>query len=163
MSPLCQVLALFLFLCHAESSTCSLLHAVPSSVYKQLQFFFFSLKVVHCWAHCKARALDKLSCSQFCSDSLTQSSSLEQMCWSILGCSLRHFKNFKAERTGHYSFTFVPNSLCKVVLMSVWGGPQACELVSQPCSTRASACPSLALVRLCMMEGSDASGHIRVR
>lgn len=45
MSPLCQVLALFLFLCHAESSTCSLLHAVPSSVYKQLQFFFFLWKL----------------------------------------------------------------------------------------------------------------------
>lgn len=57
------------------------------------------------------------------------------------------------------SLPLVNVSPCKVLLMSVWGEPPACELVSQRWSTRASACPALAVMWLCALGESDASGH----
>lgn len=62
-----------------------------------------------------------------------------------------------------YSLAFLfPFFFCKVPLMSVWGGPPVCVLVSQWCSTRASAGPDPFSVWLGALEEIDASVHIPV-
>lgn len=90
-------------LCHPVSiSSCSFL-------------FFFLCKLYIAELTARLSLWTKLSSSQFCSDSLTQSSCLEQMCRRILGWSPRHFKNFRTEQTLTLSFSLLlfPTLLAK--------------------------------------------------
>lgn len=153
MCPLCQVLALFLSLCQAESSTCSSLHAVPSSVCTPA-----AVVCTLCIAEQWGSAFREAQCSQSCTDSvlMPRKKNVPENTWQ----KSKAFREFLEQREVTNSLAFVPNSSSKVPLMSVWGEPRACELVSHLCSTRASACPALASVWLCVLEEIDASGRI---
>lgn len=155
MCPLCQVSALFISLCQAKCSTCSSLHAVPSSVFTPAVAVVCALHI----AELRGSAFRDTQCSQSRSDSVLVP---RKMCWEILGWSLRHFENFQ-NRGDTNSLTWVPISSSWDPLMSVWGEPRACELVNHWCSTRASACPAPASVWLCALGVIDASGRIPVR
>lgn len=145
----------FLLFCQAGSSTCSLLRTLLRPC---LSAGCRRLLALH---HQATRFSQWRNSARF---ALTQYSWLRQMCWRILGKSLRHFENFRTEDTS--SAELLPRSCSsllfffKVPLMSVWREPQACELVSHLCSIRASACPAPASVSICALEGTVASGRI---
>lgn len=152
MCPLCQLIALFLSPCQAESSTCSSLHAVPSSV--------CAPAAVVCTlgiAELQDSASRETQCSQSCSDSVLMP---RKKCAGKYLAEVWGILRILEQREDTNSLAFVPNSSCKIPLMSVWGEPQACELVTHLCSTRASACPALASVWLCALGETDASGRI---
>lgn len=90
-----NVFALLLSLCRAENSTCSPFHTVPSSVFEPAAVLGGLLGAELQGSACRVSAA--------ATSAPTQSSCLEQMCWSMLGKSLRSeaFWEFRtgAERT----------------------------------------------------------------